>query len=113
MVLRLKTRESRSLPGLPKGEDASRSLLHILLRQGPRPSRGPFAFGALSLLAWWYHHRIASFAPGNRHVRASVLFLLAACRCPAFLLSLGSVPAAAAEDYPCSNLLPGPARTVV
>src|SRR5262245_4044657 len=54
MVLRLKTRESRSLPGLPRGEASISSLLHankaaalqsagLVLREPPAPHHCPTA----------------------------------------------------------------------
>ena len=45
MVLRLKTRESRSLPGLQKRDDASRSLLHNFLKSRRVSRDGFFVFG--------------------------------------------------------------------
>src|SRR6188508_3147516 len=107
MVLRLKTRESRSLPGLPKGEDASSSLLYKLLELGLRSSRRPFAFRARRSsareLSW------PMFCDDAWQLMRAFAFLM--------LLVIGvAPPPAVAADSPgfaaaCAGLTAGPTRT--
>jgi hypothetical protein len=72
MVLRLKTWESRSLPGLPRGdEQSSRALLHLISSQSRRPSTV-----ALALRGHLHHCLRPARTPLRRSQKCETLWTL-------------------------------------